>query len=249
MNAFILAAGLGTRLSPLTDHKPKALIEVGGRPLIERVVDNLITKGKVDHFFINVHHCAPLLIEYINSMHRSKNALFTICDESYRLLDTGGALLNALPYLHGIDNIIVHNVDIITDIDYMELVGKHKSSINDVTLLVKERDTSRKLLFDNEMLLKGWMDKKLGNTIPKIIDIDNLRQFAFSGIHVMSRKSLDMLKEFRETISNDTFSIITYYLWAMSKLKISGYYSNAYKVWIDVGKHDTLKKANEMFEQ
>jgi len=206
MKAMILAAGLGTRLRPLTSDRPKALVEVAGRTLLEITVARLRQSG-VDQIIINVHHFAGQVVEYL----RSKND-FGIHIEVSReesLLDTGGGLKKAAWFFledgSAAEPFLVHNVDIISDIDLMQLFERHQQSAALATLAVQQRETSRYLVFDEQMRLCGRRFVKENKTEIVRAAAQN-REMAFTGIHVISPRLLSMMKE------EGVFSILQTYL-------------------------------------
>jgi MurNAc alpha-1-phosphate uridylyltransferase len=155
MKAMILAAGLGTRLKPLTDDRPKALVEIGGVTLLELTIAKLIDNG-FDEIVVNVHHFSEMLTSFIRS--KDFGVKTHISDESDRLMDTGGGIVKAARFLDGSDPFLVHNVDIITDIDLRLLYDSHKQSDALATLAVGKRESSRVFLFDSNMNLSGWQN-------------------------------------------------------------------------------------------
>ncbi|MBO7082295.1 MAG: NTP transferase domain-containing protein, partial [Bacteroidales bacterium] len=151
--AMILAAGLGTRLKALTHDKPKALVEVAGKPLLQRNIENLTDQG-FDTIIVNIHHFGDQIIDFIQQHHF--NAKILISDERGALMDTGGGIVQALPYFGDSHAVLVHNVDILSDIDLQTYHDGFVSSNDDAWLLTQDRNTSRKLLFDEQDLLIGW---------------------------------------------------------------------------------------------
>jgi NDP-sugar pyrophosphorylase family protein len=178
MKAMILAGGLGTRLSPLTDNKPKALVPFKGVPLLERVVRNIAAAG-INHIIVNVHHFAEQVIEFMDHLHIDGVEL-SVSDETRQLMDTGGALLHAREFFEGDEDFLVHNVDVVTNLDISALIkahtGKEEHSTGNktnrepapgnekalVTMAVKKRTTSRSLLFDKAGCLCGWRHNETG---------------------------------------------------------------------------------------
>ena len=159
MEGFILAAGLGTRLRPLTNDKPKALVEVNGVTLLERTLRRMEAAG-INHIVVNVHHFAEKVIDFVESLKdkepkRQKVCKIDISDERDLLLDTGGGLKKAAALFSGRENVLVHNVDILSDIDLQEVERQHREQGNLVTLCVSQRETKRMLEFDNNGLLLG----------------------------------------------------------------------------------------------
>ena len=234
MQAFILAAGLGTRLRPLTDSLPKALVEVGGKPLVKIAIDNLVHQG-VSKIIINVHHHADLLTDYLYKQHWDAEIL--ISDERSMLLDTGGGLKKAAPLFSSQEPILVHNVDILSHIDFHKLLKQHTDSMNLVTLAVSHRDTTRQLLFDHNKQLIGWHNQTTDETKWVHKPFPSFNSMAFSGITAIQPKLLNLLPP-----ANTPYPIIPEYLLLAKKHRISYFEHNA-KDWLDVGKPETLQQA------
>lgn len=241
MKAMIFAAGLGTRLAPLTDTCPKALIEVGGRPMLERAISNVVKAGATE-VIVNIHHHAPVIAEWISS--RDFGVPVLISDESDLLLDTGGGVVKAAPLLDGTDEVVLYNVDIFTDLDIREMVEAHRRGGNDVTLLVSSsRSSSRHLLFDRQSgLMRGWHN----------VSTDEIRSpysheiisgcigMAFGGVHVINRPTIDLMKEWGDS---PRFSITSFYIDCCDRLSISAYEPATAYTWVDIGRPDTLAHA------
>lgn len=230
MKAFILAAGLGTRLSPLTNHTPKALVPFQGKPLLQLAIEKLASEG-VTSFVINVHHFADQVLSFLDK-HNNFGFDIVISDETDQLLDTGGAILKAQDMLNETENFLVYNVDIMTDFPVSKLIQHHLASNALATLAVQRRETSRYLLFDDTMLLRGWMNTF---TNEKITDIDSpfSRKFAFSGIHILNHRVFELIEE------KGKFSIIHMYLRMKNMERILGYDITDYN-WRDMGKPDAF---------
>ncbi len=237
---MILCAGLGTRLKPWTLEHPKALVPVGNVPMLRRVADRLFDMG-FDDLTINVHHFASQIVDYVNTGSLSARKVH-ISDETECLLDTGGGILNAERFLSSDDEpFLVHNVDILSDADLKSLFDHHKSFYNDVTLLVSDRKSDRKLIFDLNMNLKGWLNKKSGETRPSNLDIyEGDRELSFSGIYVMSPIVFDKM---RLHGFYGIFSIMDFLLAGLPDVKIGGICQTGLNL-IDIGKPETLKSAN-----
>ena len=154
--AMILAAGLGTRLKALTQDKPKALVELNGKPLLQQCIENLIANGFY-HIVINVHHFGEQIIDFVQ--HNKFDAVIQISDERNQLMDTGGGIIQASPLFKDSKSVLVHNVDIISDVNLRELAAQFIDSDDDAWLMTQDRETNRKLLFDDENMLIGWMNK------------------------------------------------------------------------------------------
>lgn len=235
--AFILAAGLGTRLKPLTDSLPKALVEINGVSLLEHNINKLISYG-CKHIVVNVHHFAELIIEHIAN--KNYNADIFISDETNKLLDTGGALLNAKNYFDFSKDILVHNVDILSKIDFLDLYNDHNLRNNLATLAVSQRQTSRYLLFDKENKLCGWENTK---TNEKIISNNSseLIPFGFSGIQIIKPELIDLIE------NEGSFPIIPEYLKLSTSYPIYSYI-HSQDIWVDVGKIEAIEKAQRLLE-
>lgn len=236
--AFILAAGLGTRLKPLTDSLPKALVEINGVSLLEHNINKLISFG-CKHIVVNVHHFSEKVIEHIAN--KNYNADIFISDETNQLLDTGGALLNAKNYFDFSKDIIVHNVDILSKIDFNDFYNHHKTENNLATLAVSQRQTSRYLLFDENNKLCGWENTK---TNEKIISNNSteLIPFGFSGIQIIKPDLIDLIE------NKGAFPIIPEYLKLSTSYPIYSYI-HSQDIWVDVGKIEAIEKAQRLLEK
>jgi NDP-sugar pyrophosphorylase family protein len=233
MKAMILAAGLGTRLRPLTDHRPKALVEVSGRTLLEITLTRLGQFG-VHEVIINAHHFADKIRDYLEA--NNNFGMHIEISHEEVLLDTGGGLKKVAYFFQNADeHFILHNVDVISAIDLAGMVEFHKERQALATLAVQERKTSRYLVFDDESRLCGRKSKKPGDTeIAR--PTPNLRSLAFCGIHVISPHLLSMLSE------QGAFSIIASYLrLAMRGERIFGFLANQY-YWRDLGTPENVAK-------
>lgn len=246
---MIFAAGLGTRLAPVTDTLPKALVPVGGIPMLEQVIRNFMLAG-VTKIVVNVHHHSSQIIEFLRQ-NNNFGAEISVSDESDNLLDTGGALKKAAPLLADADNILIHNADILTDLNLKELLDFHVGHYNDATLLVSKRDSSRLLYFDrNNMNLAGWEDLKKHKVLPdgfnpRNDDSDYIGR-AFNGIHVISSKTLKSLVDFTD---KSVFSIIPFYVAQIGLLRIKGFLAGTEYSWHDIGSIDKLHEAEKWVKQ
>lgn len=241
MKAMIFAAGLGTRLRPLTDNCPKALVKIGDKPLLQHVIERLKASG-FDDIVVNVHHFAPMIKDFLKA-NGDFDVRITVSDESDCLLDTGGGILKASGFF-GNEPVLVHNVDILSDVDLREMYDTHCASHNDATLLVASRDTSRYLLFDDKSLMSGWTNVKTGEVLPAGLDATKFQALAFSGIHVISPSLIAALAEYA---TEEVFPIIPFYVASCRDYKIYGYKPAGDYRWLDVGKPDSLAKAEEWF--
>lgn len=243
MKAMIFAAGLGTRLKPLTDTLPKALVEVGRKPILQHVIEKLKAEG-FDEIIVNVHHFAEKIIDFIDANNRF-DIRIEISDERESLLDTGGGIKKASWFFDDGKPFLIYNVDILSNIRLRELYEYHLHQNNLATLVCSERKTSRYLLFDRENALKGWINEKTGETKSPLTDFNSglYQKLAFSGIHVFSPSILSYMKDFPEK-----FSIIDFYLSICHKTVIKAYLPKHFEL-LDVGKIDALQKADEFIER
>ncbi len=238
MKAMILAAGLGTRLRPLTNNQPKALVKIKDKTLLKIAIENLIRNG-FNNIIINVHHFAEQIITYIE---RNKfEANIEISNESDLLLDTGGGLKKTSWFFDDGKPFLVYNVDIISNLDLNNLYNQFINLDCVATLVVRERKSSRYLLFDDESLLCGWENVKDGslvNTKP----ISKLKGLAFSGIHLLDPKIFSLMP------AEKKFSIIDLYLKIMREHKIKGFLDTD-SFWLDAGKLENLEAAESSYDK
>ena len=238
MRAMVLAAGLGTRLRPLTDSRPKALVEVNGRTLLEIALTRLRDYG-IREVIINTHHFAEMIRHYL----AEKNNFGMHLELSHEdvLLDTGGGLKKAAHFFQQ-DNqtepFVLHNVDVMSTIDLGRMVEFHRERNALATLAVQDRTTSRYLLFDQKLQLSGRQSGTDGKR-ELVRNAQPLQPLAFSGIHVISPDFLSMMPE------HGAFSIITSYLRIAGEGKsIVGFRADEYS-WRDMGKVENIKAAAE----
>ncbi|MBE6310611.1 MAG: nucleotidyltransferase family protein [Bacteroidales bacterium] len=243
MKAMIFAAGLGTRLRPLTDNMPKAMVPVSGKPMLQRVIENLAHYGFHD-IVVNVHHFGEQIINFLTQNNNFGQNII-ISDERKLLLDTGGGILAARRWLDDGEPFIVHNADILTTLDLSAMYKHHCISNADATLLVKSRQTERYLLFDSNNQLQGWINKKTGETRPEGFSgfTQNFQEFAFGGVHIISPTIFKSLENYTNEAK---FSITPFYIDRCHDLKIQGYTPSDYE-WFDIGRHETLTLANTFF--
>ena len=249
MKAMVLAAGLGTRLRPLTSDRPKALVEINGRTLLDITLSRLRNFG-VSEVIVNVHHFANMIVEYLRA-HDNFGMRIEVSREDPDLLDTGGGLKKAAHFFVGssVENssslqepFIIHNVDVLSTIDLQRMVQFHDENHALATLAVQERKTSRYLLFDEEFSLCGrraGSDRK-----PELVrPAGQFHALAFSGIHVISPRLLGMMAE------DGVFSIITTYLrLAAQGEKILAFRADEY-YWRDLGSPDSVAQAAQDLQQ
>lgn len=241
MKAMIFAAGLGTRLRPITDTLPKALVPVCGKPLIEYVAIKLKASG-IEEAVVNVHHFADKVEAWVAGQ---DIMTINISDERQMLLETGGAVLNARRYLDGSGHFLIHNVDILSDVDLGWFMAQVRPEAL-ATLLVSDRKSSRYLLFDPQtMRLVGWKNENTGEIRPSgiVIDEDRCVKLAFSGIHIMSDKVFEAMEGYPER-----FPVIDFYLDKCLSYEIYGVRAENMNL-IDVGKLDTLEQAERFIKR
>lgn len=262
MQSMIFAAGLGTRLKPLTDKIPKALVRVGGKPLIEYALKNLVAAGS-KRIVVNVHHFANQIIEYLQQ--NDFGVDICVSDETEMLLDTGGGIKNAAPFFNTSEPVLIHNVDILSNVDLRALYNYAcEAEIEqkvDAVLLVSLRKTKRYLIFNKDMRLVGWTNVDTGEvkspyetlhelTFTQPYDNNNVTNeqygytlFAFSGIHVIGNKVFEAMNEY-----SAKFPIMDFYLQYAKDLHFVGKVKNNLKL-MDVGKLDTLAEADAFVKQ
>lgn len=237
MKAMIFAAGLGTRLKPLTDTMPKAMIPIAGKPMLQYVIEKLKAAGFTD-IIINIHHFGEQIIDFVKS-NNSFDIRIEFSDEKEKLLDTGGGIKRAASFFNDGRPFLIHNVDIISNIDLKQFYESHLKTNNLATLVCSKRETSRYLLFDKNRCLKGWVNRKTGEVKSPTTNFNpnEYNQLAFSGIHVISPLVFDLMDSFP-----DKFSIIDFYI-SMCNHNNIVYYSPENLQIIDIGKHESLQLA------
>lgn len=248
MKAFIFAAGLGTRLRPFTYSHPKALVDVGGEPMLRHVIDKVVDAGATE-VVINVHHFSEQIERYIHDIHLDIDAKLIISDESDELRDTGGGLLFASRYLDGSEPFIVYNADILSEVDLQDMMDFHRSHNADVSLYVAERDSSRQLVFSPEGRLEGWVNMLTGKTLSpgnklESQDLSDTNMLCFNGVHIISPGVFKYLKRYA---SESAFPIMPFYATTCDRLRILAYQRDDIK-WFDVGKPESLKLARTYWE-
>lgn len=242
MKAMILAAGLGTRLKPWTLSHPKALVPVGGVPMLERVIASLESQG-FDRILVNVHHFAGQVTDFL--ARRRFRSVVGVSDESGRLLDTGGALVGARGFFKGEEGVLVHNVDILGNARLADLMEAHRCLGAGATLLVSQRESNRKLVFNGEMDLRGWHDVRNDVYRPEAFRPEEEdRELAFSGIHVVGGACVS---EMEEMMGRDPFPVMDYYLAPWRRLPVMGHEAEGLRL-IDIGKPESLERASELLD-
>jgi NDP-sugar pyrophosphorylase family protein len=240
MRALILAAGLGTRLQPLTDTKPKALVEINGVALLEFMIQRLIKSG-FDQIIINVHHFADQIINFLEEKNNFGIEI-EISDERDLLLDTGGGLKKANRFFNDSKPFLIHNVDIFSDIDLTQLYNFHLNSNSIATLAVQKRKSSRYFLFDEEKYLCGWKNERTDELKMTRRPNGKLTQLAFSGIHIADTSIFKLMP------AEKVFSIVDFYLAIASQNRIS-YFDHSNSFFIDLGKKENFAEAEKILSQ
>jgi N-acetyl-alpha-D-muramate 1-phosphate uridylyltransferase len=236
MKAMILAAGLGTRLKPFTQHHPKALAPVNGKTLLQRNVEYLASYG-IKEVVVNVHHFADQIVQCVND-NQGWGSSIKISDETDEVLETGGGLVKA-QHLLGNEPFVLMNVDILTNLNLQNLISKHVSLNNIATLAVTDRNSSRQFLFDEHMQLCGWRnnttnDEKIARAAT------TATPFAFSGIHMISPAIFDKIPY------KGKFGMVDVYLHLAATERIVGH-NHSGDVLLDVGKPEAIEKAESIF--
>jgi NDP-sugar pyrophosphorylase family protein len=238
MKALLFAAGLGTRLKEYTRETPKALIRVNGKPLLEHTIEHLKQFG-IEDVVINVFHFADQIIDFINEKH-SFGIHIHISDERPLLLDTGGGLKKAGRFLTGSEPILIHNVDIISNLNLNTLLDYHLEHRALATLTVRNRETSRYLMVDRNMELAGWKNFVSGETIVSRPELfAESHPLAFSGIHIVQPEILNLITE------SGKFPIMDLYLRLARTHSIKAYLDTS-GLWMDLGKPEQLLEAERI---
>lgn len=246
MNAMILAAGLGTRLKPWTLNHPKALVPVGGIPMLERVIVRLRDEG-FSHIVVNVHHFAEQILDFLKT--HDFGVDIHVSDESNQLLDTGGALLHASALLSP-DNspCLIHNVDILSNAPLGKLMKKHIASESNISLLTSSRESSRKLIFNKKGILEGWHNLNSDEYRPEgFYPSDSMHEHAFSGIYIVDALSLAAIDRYATQQGTRKFPVMDFLLSRPAGIKISEQFDPNLQL-IDIGKPETLRQAETLFK-
>lgn len=237
MNGMIFAAGLGTRLRPLTDTRPKAMVELAGKPLLEHLILRMKNAG-IDRIIVNVHHFAGQIEAFLRE-HNGFGCDIHISDERDCLLDTGGGLLHARELFRQGEPVLIHNVDILTDLDLRDLIRQHQSADNYATLVTRNARPGRGFRFDEQGVLTGWENSLTGEQ--KIVNAGFHRSssYGFCGIHIVSPAFL------RDMGGRGVFSIVDEYLWQAHSHKIRMFFYEGY--FLDLGTPQALSEAEKKF--
>ena len=226
----------------LTDNLPKALVPIAGKTLLEHVILKLKAAG-FDEIIVNVHHFPELIIEFLNQ-NNNFGIRIEVSDEREELLDTGGGIRNAAWFFDDGKPFLVHNVDILSNVDLKELYNQHLATEALATLVVSKRNTFRYLLFDENEHLRGWINEKTGETKPKgIIDISGFSKLAFAGIQILSPEVFELMQDLKPK-----FPIMDFYLSNAETQIINGFVPNDFKM-MDVGKLDVLDEAERFVRE
>jgi NDP-sugar pyrophosphorylase family protein len=240
LKALILAAGLGTRLMPLTASTPKVLVKINGMTLLEIAIRKLASEG-FNEIIVNVHHHAEQVVKYLEKC-RFDNIDIAISDEREELLDTGGAILKAMWFLDGNEPFLVHNVDVISNIDLRSMLAEHLRSGGLATLSVLDRSTKRYFLFDDRLRLNGWTDTSTGEFRWASLSLKYSKKLAFSGIHIINPAIFNLITQ------SERFSIVQTYIELAAKHPIFGYVQPE-MTWFDLGKPDQLDKVSAFIKE
>lgn len=239
MKAMILAAGLGTRLKPLTDNRPKALVEVNGKPLLQILIERLKEFG-IHEIIINVHHFAGQIIDFVRRQDSFGLQIEFSAEDT--LLDTGGGLKQAAWFFDDGRPFLLHNVDVLSDLDFRSMLNYHLEKQALATLAVRRRKTARYFLFDDQRQLCGWRNtKKKEETLTRTAR-GSAQEWSFMGIHIISPHLFPLLKE------TGTFSIVQAYLRLAADQKILAFPAESCR-WLDLGKKENLQQASDLFPE
>ena len=237
MKALIFAAGKGTRLKPFTDHHPKALAKVNGIPLLERNINYLKSFG-INDFVINIHHFGDQIVEFLKK-NNNFNCNIEVSDEANELLETGGGLIFARRFLDHGEDFLIMNADILTNINITDMVKYHKKIKDFATLAVSDRESSRKLLFNDELVLRGWLNVQTGEQ--RLAEFNKgFKALAFSGVHCINPIIFNKIKR------TGKFSVMEEYLDLMHTEKIHGFVHDS--ILVDVGRPESVIEAEKYFK-
>ncbi len=246
---MIFAAGLGTRLKPLTDTCPKALVSVGGKPMLQHTIEHLIRHG-FDEVIVNIHYLGNQIKDFLQQ-HNNFGIHIEISDETNEILETGGGLLKAQHFFDDAKPFLLCNADVFTNINLIAFYKYHQENKALATLAVRNRKSSRYLLFDDNDILFGWENIKTNAVnIPRKIPAEikeqlaphetyPLHEFAFSGYHIISPDI------FKHQTRSGVFSMTDWYLDICAQQTILAYHHDD-DIWIDIGSPEQLQKANEL---
>lgn len=237
---MILAAGLGTRLGEMTESKPKALIEIYGVPMIERVILHLKSQG-IEKFMVNIHHHGEQIIDFL-AKHENFGVEITISDERNELLDTGGAILKAADFFNGDEPVLIHNVDVYSEVNIDKLLEYHNFKESFATLCVRKRSSGRALIFDNRNQLIGWVN--MDDCIYKWVKrpLNRFQTLAYNGVYLVNPEFVTKIP------FTGKFSIIDCWLEMAKTRKIMGYIDDS-QAWFDYGTPEKINAAEKYFRK
>lgn len=238
MKAMILAAGIGSRLKPLTENKPKALVEVGGMSMLEMTI-RFLKKHGINEFVINVHHFADQLIRFLEE-NKGFGMKFEVSEERDELLNTGGAILHAKKFFDKEGTFVLTGIDVLTNLDLTAMINSHIQEKALVSLAVKDRVTTRSLLFSDSMQLQGWRDNKTGELKGEYANSSKYA-LGFSAIHVIDSAI------FNEISETGAFSIVDLYLRLMESKKIIGFRHDE-SLWLEFGRANRIPEQEKSKE-
>jgi len=240
MKAMILAAGKGTRLKGLTENKPKALVEINGTPMLGLLLQKLKRQG-FGQILINIHHFGAMILDYLEENNHFGLDI-QISDERDKLLDTGGALVKAASFFKGDKPVLIHNVDILSDIDLHSFMTSFSKTDTMAGLLVRQRSTQRVLLFDKQMNLTGWTNLTTGQYKWVNQPQKEATPFAYSGIWIVRPGFINAIP------LKGSFSIIDAWLLLAKSQSVRGFVDNTAQ-WYDLGTKEKIKEAQKAGER
>ncbi|MDE6485572.1 MAG: NTP transferase domain-containing protein [Duncaniella sp.] len=239
MKGLIFAAGLGTRLYPLTADSPKALVKLAGKPMLQHVIEKLGSAGITD-IVINIHHYAGKIIEFLERNDNFGLNIQLSVEKEYPL-ETGGGLLKAAEWLDGDEPVLLHNADIYTDFPIGEMASAHMKSGADITLLADNRKSSRQLLFDRDKRMRGWTNLATGEVKPALVNLAGLEPKAFGGVHIINPSVVFPL--LKAGAIEEVFSITQFYISVCNDVLIKGFTPSQPYGWHDIGTVEKLAAA------
>jgi len=241
LKALLFAAGLGTRLKTFTNDKPKALVLLAGKPLLQHAIEHLKKFG-ITEITVNVFHFAEQIISFLEE-NNSFEITIHVSDERDELLDTGGGLKKAAVFLKGNEPILIYNVDVISNLDLKKVLDYHLQEKALATLVVRSRETSRYLMFDQNLNLAGWKNFSNGETrISRIDTFPEAQPLAFSGIHILQPEIFDLISE------EGKFPIMDLYIRLAETHSIKAFVDHS-ELWMDLGKPEQLELAEKHFSK
>ncbi len=241
MKGLIFAAGLGTRLYPLTENMPKALVNLAGKPMLQHVIEKFKAAG-ITEIVINNHHFADKITDFIKANENFGVNIILSQEKDYPL-ETGGGLLRAAQWLGEDEPVVIHNADIYTDFPLDEMAEAHVKSGADATLLVDSRKSSRQLLMDSAGRMRGWTNLTTGEIRPAGTETSALVQRAFGGVHIINPSTI--LPRLKHEAREEVFSIMPFYSSVCNDMVIKGFTPSSPYGWHDVGTLHKLRAAED----